>query len=618
MQRILLFLWLFIAAAPLSAGPGLLESMGIGSSDEPLDVEDAFRLEAEVLDANTLELQWKIAEQHYIYRDKIQFSVEPESVNIGDYQLPAGENKQDDFFGLTQVYQYDTRVELPLERSGDASIITLQVRYQGCSETFNICYPPVEKSLEIELPPETTVASAGSPGAAPSTDEFSADTQQSSDTIGSSAGIADRLAEGNLWQVMLGFLGLGLLLAFTPCVFPMIPILSGIIVGQGTSITTRRAFILSLIYVLSVSVTYTAAGIVTGLLGENLQAAFQNPWIIGSFSLLFVILALSMFDLFHLQWPQRFTDRLHQLSHRQRGGTYIGVVIMGLLSGLIVGPCLAPPLAGALLFLSQHADPVLGGAALFALSIGMGIPLLIIGTSAGSLLPRAGDWMNVIKAVFGVMLLALAVWMMERIVPGWVSLLMWGGLLMVVAVYLGAMSTLAIEANGWQKFWKGVGLILMLWGALLIIGAASGGQQLWQPLKNIAGQTQSTQQARLDFEMVNNLDELEQKLAQTNQPVMLDFYADWCTDCKTMERTTFRDPEVLDALSRYTLLKLDMTDNNEEHRAMLKKLKVFGPPTLLFYDRNGDEIESSRLVGHADADRLLEHLSALPSTPATN
>lgn len=614
MRRIFFFLWLLIVASPLSAGPGLLESMGIGNSDEPLDVEDAFQLEAEVLDAKTLELQWKIAENHYLYRDKIQFSVEPESVSIGDHELPAGENKEDDFFGLTEVYQYDTRVELPLQHSGEASTITLQVRYQGCSEVFNICYPPVEKNLKLDLP--ATSPDTQAPTTEPvNTDTVTESNDQADDSISSTAGIADRLTEGNLWQVMLGFLGLGLLLAFTPCVFPMIPILSGIIVGQGTSITTKRAFTLSLIYVLSVSVTYTAAGIITGMLGENLQAAFQNPWIIGSFSLLFVILALAMFDLFHLQWPQRFTDRLHKISHSQRGGTYVGVVIMGLLSGLIVGPCLAPPLAGALLFLSQHADPVLGGAALFALSIGMGIPLLIIGTSAGSLLPRAGDWMNVIKAVFGVMLLALAVWMLERIVPGWVSLLMWGGLLMVVAVYLGAMNTLNIEAGGWQKFWKGVGLILMLWGALLIIGAASGGQQLWQPLQNISAPKQNTQQARLDFEMVDNLDQLEQQLAQTDQPVMLDFYADWCTDCKTMERTTFRDADVLEALSGYRLLKLDMTDNNDEHRAMLKALKVFGPPTMLFYDRNGKEIEDSRLIGHADADRLLEHLSALPTTP---
>lgn len=611
MHRILLLLWLLIIAAPLSAGPGLLESMGIGAQDEPLDVDKAFQLETEVLDDATLELHFEIAEQHYLYRDKIQFSVKPDSVRIGDYELPAGENKEDDFFGLTEVYQYDTRIELPLERDMDVSSMTLQVRYQGCSEQFNICYPPVAKSFELALPQDTD---AGASRESPPAETAPSGSEPASDSLSTTASIAERLADGNLWQVMLGFLGLGLLLAFTPCVFPMIPILSGIIVGQGESITTRRAFVLSLIYVLSVSVTYTAAGIITGLLGENLQAAFQNPWIIGSFSALFVILALAMFDLFHLQWPQRFSDRLQQISHRQQGGTYIGVVIMGLLSGLIVGPCLAPPLAGALLFLSQHADPVLGGAALFSLSIGMGIPLIIIGTSAGSLLPRAGDWMNVIKAVFGVMLLALAIWMLERIVPGWVSLLMWGGLMMVIAVYLGALNTLTIEAGGWQKFWKGAGLIMMLWGALLIIGAASGGQQLWQPLQKLTGQSQVTQQAGLDFEMVDNLDELEQQLAQTSQPVMLDFYADWCTDCKSMEQTTFRDAQVLAALSGYTLLKLDMTDNNAEHRAMLKALKVFGPPTMLFYDRNGHEINNARLVGHVDAKTLVEHLSALPAT----
>ena len=425
--------------------------------------------------------------------------------------------------------------------------------------------------------------------------------------------LAQKLAEDNLLQIFFGFLGLGLLLTFTPCVLPMIPILSSIIVGEGERITTRRAFGLSLVYVLAMSVTYTAAGVLTGLLGENLQTMFQNPWVIISFSLLFVILSLSMFGLYELQIPHFLQHRLHQLTHRQQGGSLIGVAVMGLLSALIVGPCLAPPLAGALIFIGQHADPFLGGTALFALSIGMGIPLLIIGTSAGSLLPRAGDWMNVIKAIFGVLLLGLAIWMLERIIPGWLSLMLWGSLLVVSAVYMGALTHLQIDANGWNKLFKGLGLILLIYGSLLIVGGASGSNNLWQPLQLVAaGNPESRAEVQgLQFTRVNNLQELESRLAETRQPVMLDFYADWCTDCKTMEKTTFRDPAVVTALQDFTLLKLDMTDNTDAHQQMLKALQVFGPPTMLFYNAQGQELRQQRLVGHVNAAQMRQHLAGL-------
>jgi thiol:disulfide interchange protein DsbD len=393
----------------------------------------------------------------------------------------------------------------------------------------------------------------------------------------------------------------------------MIPILSSVIVGEGENITTRRAFGLSLVYVLAMSVTYTAAGVLTGLLGQNLQAMFQNPWVISSFSALFVLLALSMFGLYELQLPQALQQRLHQLSHRQQGGSLIGVAVMGFLSALIVGPCLAPPLAAALIFIGQHADPVLGGAALFALSIGMGIPLLIIGTSAGSLLPRAGDWMNTIKAVFGVLLLGLAIWMLDRILPGWLILMLWGGLLIVCAVYLGALDSLQIDANGWNKLSKGIGLIALIYGALLMVGGASGNQTLWQPLQLLASNAAppTNEQASIRFTSINNLAELEAQLAASERPIMLDFYADWCTDCKTMENTTFRDPAVIAALDSYLLLKLDMTNNTDEHQQMLKQLKVFGPPTMLFYDASGQEKTTQRIVGHVSAEALLAHLSKL-------
>lgn len=602
-----LFLLLLLTVFSAHARPDFLQGLGLSDSEDvPPAVEEAFQFSAEVQDANTIMARWQVMEGNYLYRDKLQFEiVDNNQVKLGEFTLPAGENKNDEIFGLVQVYHHDVDFALPVTRPAGSQTLILKARFQGCSETFGICFPPSEQSADLILP---AVAAVSTEATQNITAEPSAAPLSEQDRL------AQKLAEDNILQIFLGFLGLGLLLAFTPCVFPMIPILSSIIVGEGESITTRRAFILSLIYVLAMSVTYTTAGVLTGLLGENLQAMFQNPWILISFSTVFVILALSMFGLFELQLPHALQHRLHQLSHRQQGGSLLGVGLMGLLSGLIVGPCLAPPLAGALIFIGQHADPYLGGIALFALSIGMGIPLMIIGTSAGSLLPKAGDWMNVIKAIFGVLLLGLAIWMLERIIPGWLTLVLWGSLLVVCAVYLGALNSLHIDASGWNKLFKGVGLILLIYGSLLIIGGASGSQNLFQPLQRLAssGGAVQAEEAHLEFTQIKNLDELQARLAATSQPVMLDFYADWCTDCKTMEKTTFSDPAVVSAMSNFTLLQLDMTDNTEAHQAMLKALKVFGPPTMLFFNSEGQELENYRLVGHIRAKEMLSHLAQMP------
>jgi thiol:disulfide interchange protein DsbD len=600
----LLFFILLLSVFSAHARTGLLEGLGIEqASDTPPLVEDAFRFNADMDNATQILAQWQVMEGNYLYRDKLRFEiVDNNQVQLAEIVLPAGENKMDELFGLVEVYPHDVTIPLSLQRTAAAQTLTLKAHFQGCSETFGICYPPSMQQVVLELPPaQQTSTSAESMTGEPSS--TIALTEQDK--------IAQKLAEDNLLQIFFGFLGLGLLLAFTPCVFPMIPILSSIIVGEGENITTRRAFTLSLIYVLAMSVTYTAAGILTGLLGENLQAMFQNPWVIVSFSGLFVLLSLSMFGFYELALPHSIQHRLHLISHQQRGGSLIGVAIMGLLSGLIVGPCLAPPLAGALIFIGQHADPFLGGTALFALSIGMGIPLLIIGTSAGSLLPKAGDWMNVIKAIFGVLLLGLAIWMLERILPTWLVLVLWGSLLMVSAVYTGALNSLAVDSNGRDKLLKGVGLIMMLYGALLIIGGASGGQNIWQPLNNLSLAQGESVQTGLEFERVENIQQLETALANTTKPVMLDFYADWCTDCKTMEQTTFRDPNVVAALQNFKLLKLDMTENTSAHQEVLKALQVFGPPTMLFYNNTGVERREHRLVGHIKAEEMLAHLSQL-------
>lgn len=605
-----LFLTLLLVSLTAQSRPSLLDSLGLNTnSDTPPPVEQVFQFSAEIKNEKSLTAQWKIAQGNYLYKDKIRFELaDSDGVALLPMSLPVGENKVDEIFGLSEVYTHDTSVTLPLKRDNPSShSLTLIAHYQGCSETFHICYPPTQSTIELLLP-AITANQAKAVSTVSKTDVVNTFSQQDR--------IAKSLSEDSLPKILFGFLGLGLLLAFTPCVFPMIPILSSIIVGEGERITTHRAFILSLSYVLAMSVTYTVAGVVTGLVGENLQAMFQNPWIIGSFSGLFVILALSMFGLFELQLPHALQHRLHHISHQQQGGHVIGAATMGLLSGLIVGPCLAPPLAGALIFIGQQGDPVLGGMALFALSMGMGLPLLIIGTSAGSLLPKAGDWMITIKTVFGVLMLALAIWMLERILPAWIIMLLWGSLIIGVAIFLGALNSLHIDSSGWEKCWKSIGIILLIYGSLLIIGAASGSHNVWQPLDTFTLKSANADRAQsgIQFKQVSDLAELNQALSNTQTVSMLDLYADWCVECKRMEVTTFEDPLVISALSNITALQVDMTENNDKHRQLLKHFGLFGPPTLLFFDKNGHEYRHHRLIGSVNADELIDHIANLPTS----
>lgn len=601
-MRKYLLLLLFVLSMSAHARPSLLDSLGLDSDfDVPPDVDTAFVFSAKVTDSQTITAHWNVAQGNYLYRDKISFEImSPADVQIATVSLPAGENKMDELFGLTEVYAFDVDVILLLNRSSQTQQIILKTHYQGCSETFHICYPPVEKQITLTLPAATNNLVQNT-----TTVSLLASSEQDR--------LTHSLEKDSLGKMLLIFFGVGLLLSFTPCIFPMIPILSSIIVGEGEKITTHRAFVLSLAYVLTMSVTYTTAGVLTGLLGENIQALFQNPWIIGSFSALFVVLSLAMFGLFELQLPHALQNKLHQISRQQKGGKIVGAALMGLLSGLIIGPCLAPPLAAALIFIGQHGDPVLGGSALFALSMGMGVPLLIIGTSAGSLLPNAGAWMNEIKAVFGVLMLALAIWMLERIIPGWVSLLLWGALLIVAAVYLGAFNTLSIASNGWDKFWKGLGLTLLIYGGLLMIGGASGSQSVWQPLQGIFASSVDGKKlsSHVNFTKINDLADLERQLAQTSQPVMLDLYADWCIECKRMEATTFKDKNVIQALKNTLTLQLDMSANTQQHKDLLKHFGLFGAPTILFFDEQGQEQPRSRLIGMIEPAQLIQHTANL-------
>ncbi len=490
-------------------------------------------------------------------------------------------------------------MEALLQRtSTDAIEVTLLAEYQGCADR-GICYPPVKQRVTLKLPAVAAEAEAVS---GPSPAPVAAVGPATAEPVAEQDRIAAMLQRGNVGVVVASFFGIGLLLAFTPCVFPMIPILSGIIAGQGRHITTRRAFLLSLVYVLAMAITYTVAGVLAGLFGQNLQAVFQDPWVISVFAAVFVALALSMFGFYDLQLPSSWQSRLAEISNRQEGGTLAGAAIMGLLSALIVGPCVAPPLAGALIYIGQTGDAVLGGLALFALSLGMGAPLIAIGTSAGRLLPRAGVWMDAIKAVFGVLMLAVAIYLLERIIPEAIAMLLWGGLLIVSGVYLGAFQHLPVEASGWRKLWKGLGLILAVYGALMLVGAAAGGRDTLQPLRGLTlgGAAGAATPQHLEFKRIKTTGDLDRELAAARSagtPVMLDFYADWCVYCKQMEKYTFPDAGVQSALAGVALLQADVTDNDDADKALLAHIGVPAPPAMIFYGADGAERRNYRLLG---------------------
>ncbi|KXX64692.1 protein-disulfide reductase DsbD [Marichromatium gracile] len=589
----------------LDAGAGISRALGL--DDEILTVDQAFDLQVEVLGPERVRLHWEIAPGTYLYRDLVEVALDDERLALDPPALPPGEIKHDSVLpdgsiGDVAVYHDRLTLDLSLRRATTEALdTTLVVGYQGCAER-GICYPPQTRAVALALPAGGSAAPlAVAPPATPA---------PSAAPVSEQDRLASTLANASLWTSVALFFGLGLLLAFTPCVFPMIPILSGIIAGQGAGITTRRAFVLSLVYVLAMALTYTVAGVLAGLFGANLQAAFQDPWILGAFALVFVALALSMFGFYDLQLPASLQSRLAALSNRQQGGTLAGVAIMGLLSALIVGPCVAPPLFGALIYISQTGDALLGGVALFALSLGMGAPLIVIGTSAGKLLPRAGAWMEAVKAVFGVALLAVAISLIERVIPAAVAMLLWGLLLICSAVYLGALSPLGHESGGWRKLWKGLGVALLVYGSLMLIGAAAGGKDTLQPLRGLG--IGGGEAAHAEFTRIKTVADLDRELAAASaqgRPVMLDFYADWCVACKEMERYTFSDPAVIAELDRFVLLQADVTANDAADQALMQgRFGIPGPPAMLFFGTDGAERSGFRLVGFTPAEAFADHL----------
>lgn len=581
-------------------GETSLLAENISSSELP-QPEYAFIPTVEVIDQQTLQARWVIDECCYMYREQFQFASLTEGANLDAPRFPQGIMQHDEFYGEVEIYRNQVSVDIPLSRSQALTEMEVQIRFQGCAD-IGVCYPPQTQVVPVQLPPVsnallTQAADAQPPLVLAATGAgFVAEQDR----------IAALLLEQKLWSLP-AFFGFGLLLALTPCVFPMIPILSGIIVGQK-QITRQRAFLLSLIYVLAMALTYTAIGVSAALAGANIQIWFQNPWVISTFAAVFVALAFSMFGFYELQVPVRWQSRLTEISNRQGSG-YTGVAMMGLLSALIVGPCVAPPLIGVLTVIGTTGDAVLGGSALFVMSLGMGVPLLLIGASAGQWLPKAGAWMNTIKAVFGVLLLAVAIYLLERIVPTVVAMLLWAGLLIICAVYMGALHS-TVGKSGWHTLARGLGVVLLVYGVLLLVGVAAGGRDTWQPLRGVLYAGNAPAQQTLAFRSIKTNQDLDQIIAQAGgRPVMLDFYADWCVSCKEMEAFTFSDAQVQAQLNQAILLKADVTANDAADQALLQRFNLIGPPAILFFGSDGAERKAFRVVGFMPAEQFSGHLS---------
>ncbi|TWC65205.1 protein-disulfide reductase DsbD [Herbaspirillum sp. SJZ099] len=590
MHRLLLnILCLLPLAALLSLSPAR-------AADDYLPPEQAFQLSARMLDAATLELSYRIADGYYMYRDRFHFSAE--GATLGEPQFPHGVTKYDENF-QKEVETYHQAVTARIPVADAAGPFTVNAVSQGCADK-GLCYPPM--TLKVNLSPQAigTVVRAGSASGAG--DEAASAGGADVD------GIAAVLKGGKLWSILSLFFILGIGLSFTPCVLPMVPILSSIIVGQQGTASGQgrtRSFLLSVDYALGMALVYTALGVAAGMLGEGLSAYLQNPWILGAFALLMAGLALSMFDVYQLQVPAALQSKLSSASGGG-SGTWVGVFLMGAISALIVGPCVAAPLAGALLYISQSGNVVLGGSALFAMALGMSVPLLLIGASAGALLPRAGAWMDAVKRFFGVLMLGTALWMVAPVIPAWLQVAGWAALGIGYGAYL-----LWSRPAGWLA--RAFGLAFAALGLLQLVSVATGGRDPLAPLAHLAAPGATA--AHTEFVRVRSSAELDAALAQNargeRRPVMLDFYADWCVSCKEMERFTFTDARVKERFSRMLLLQIDVTANNADDRAMLRRFNLFGPPGIMFFSADGKEQVGKRVIGYQDADRFLAVLQGL-------
>src|SRR5258707_884823 len=590
MHRLLSILpLLLIALAPARAA----------NTDELLEPDKAFRFSAQALDAATVEVRYAIADGYYLYRERFRFAAEPVSVTLGQPQFPKGQIHEDKFFGKQEIYRKEVRIRLPLEADG-AGRLKLLVTSQGCAD-LGVCYVPQVQSAELRL------ASLGGSRSSifRESEPLTSSPERTSSAVSDDVRFAGVLEFGRLWAVMAVFFGAGLLLTFTPCVLPMIPILSGIIVGEGRKVTRGRALVFPLAYVVGMAVTYTAIGIAAALSGSLLSAALQNAWVLGAFAFVFVVVALSMFGFYELQLPSGWQARLTDASNRLGGGHWGAVALMGMLSAAIVSPCVVAPLAGALLYIGQTRDTILGGTALFSMAIGMGVPLVLVGVSGGVLLPKAGQWMHTVKQFFGVLLLAVAIWILSPVIPVAAQMFLWAALLTGAGVFLRVLEPLGKEASGWERLGKVAGILALLLGAAQGIGALSGARD---PLRPLAGLFAQSREEPLQFQTVKTLADLDARLKTADKAVMLDFYADWCVSCKEMERSTFSDPQVRARLAGMTLLRADVTANSAGDKALLQRYPLFGPPGIVFFDAGGREIEGLRVIGYQPPEKFIKSL----------
>jgi thioredoxin:protein disulfide reductase len=595
-----------VAALKSASGPNAATTSGMTGDSLPaqpkfLPADQVFHLGATAAGPNAIRLDWWIRSGYYLYRSRLKVSA-GDGVALGALQLPAGLIKIDPYFGREEIYRNAVSGTVPVP-GGQGRSLSLQVSYQGCADA-GLCYPPITKTLTVALP----AAGAAGPGAG------SSPAAASSSALSDQQGYTNAARSGSLLAMIAAFYGAGLLLAFTGCVYPTIPILSAIIVGQGRKVTTGRAFVLSLTYVLGMALTYTIAGTAFAALGGQAPAAaFEQPWIVATFAALFVAMALSMLGFFTVQIPAAVQTRIASLSSQQTAGTLGGVAIMGALSALLVTTCVGPALVAALAVISQTGQVARGAAALFAMSIGTGTPLLIIGTSAGKLLPKSGPWMDTIKRLFGAVMLGVAVWMLGRVLPARVTLALWAVPLGTAAAVF-FVGTRTVRVARWTL--RLGGLVVGLYGLALITGAALGGTNPLSPIPAWAG----TQQP-LPFSPVRTVADLDRQVAQASRagrPVMIDFYADWCTSCKEMEATTFLDPSVRQALSGTVLLRADVTANDADDRALLQRFGIYGPPTIAFYGRDGQERSRYRVVGYMKgAEFAAAARAAFASQPAS-
>jgi thiol:disulfide interchange protein DsbD len=611
-----------------------------GGGDDFLPVDEAFRFNAFPNGADRVKLIWQIADGYYLYRARVKVATTSKDAQLGALEMPTGETKQDEFFGKQEIYHHELVAGVPVARASAAAFaLPLEVTYQGCASA-GLCYPPQTKTITVSLTASNGpgagsagagsangMADSGAGGSSGAGNAGASGSNASSMAAGDANGLAntadggasaanasgsgfvseqDRFAalikSGNIFLMLGGFFLAGLVLAFTPCVLPMVPILSGIIAGQGKNVTTGRAFTLSLTYVMGMSLTYTIAGALCAAAGKQVQTLFQQPWILGLFAALFVALALSMFGVFTIQMPTSIQSRVADASNRQQAGTFGGVALMGILSALIVTTCVGPALVGALVVIGQTGQIARGASALFAMSLGMGTPLLVVGASAGKLLPKAGAWMDTVKKLFGVMMLAVAAWMLARIIPERLALLLWAVPALICAWILWT-ETRKRTSIGWMV--RFVGVAAGLYGASLIAGFALGNTDPLAPFASRAGQSQE-----LAFQPIKSVADLQKAITQAKaqgRTVMVDFTAKWCVSCKEMEKYTFSVAAVKTALDHTVLLRADVTDNDADDQALLKHMGIIGPPTIAFYGLNGTERANYRVVGFMEAPKFASH-----------